>query len=110
MVELKDYECDKAPTNKGKCYACRKTILKGTPRLYYHDTMRKTINKIEGMNVKRLICYDCSLDYIRSRITTIGWYLSNQFKTKRKLLRMAKGKRAKALLLKSKMLDKITAE
>lgn len=62
------------------------------------------------MNVKRLICYECSVEILTQEIDFIKRHLKRSFKLKRKLNRTAKGKRAKGLLVKSKMLDKITAE
>lgn len=105
-----DVYCDKAPTNKGKCFRCRKAILKGTPRIYYYDTLRKVVNKIEGLTCKRLLCYDCAIGHLDACLSIIKRKLGTLFKLKRRLLRVARGKRAKALLLKSKVYDNVTTE
>ena len=104
---MTDLELDKAPTSKGKCYLCRETILIGTPRCWWYDRMKKEINKIQGMNVKRLLCQDCALHSLNYEIQSHKRDLSKNLKMRRKLKRMAKGKKAIAMIERAKMLKNI---
>ena len=98
-------ELSKAPTGKGRCFSCRKKITKGTPRVWFWDTMHREVNKVKDMHVKRLVCHRCCKDVLSIEIQIKKQELKKLVNMKRKFLRMMKGKLTMERIIKEKILE-----
>lgn len=57
--------CELAITDKARCIICSERIPLGTPRVWVEGKYGKSPPDEGIINIKRFICYSCSLDFLK---------------------------------------------
>lgn len=102
-----------APTNRGKCYMCKKIIPKGTPRLYYWDKFQngKAKRGYTGkLNIKRSICFRCLMENFESIREKYQEELKNVNSIIRRYKRTMKGIKCKKAIENVLVLEELERE
>lgn len=59
--------CEISPTDKARCIICKDRIPQGTPRAWVMGKYKQPPPDEGIINIKRFICYNCSLEFLSKR-------------------------------------------